>query len=149
MLSVGFVPPVKTMSAGTGIPLVGLNPRLDITGGTLTGFETLYYGIAAVDSAGAESDLSFMVKAAIPAGTNTNRVTIQSLSFSSSSAAFSVYRGRTPSELLQIAAAQPIAAQFVDNGLTPTLIGPPDVNYDHANFYWRLELQPEEPVDIH
>src|SRR5262249_27357201 len=22
-------------------------------------------------------------------------------------------------------------------------------NYDHANFYWRLELQPEEPTGIH
>jgi len=29
------------------------------------------------------------------------------------------------------------------------LKGPPDYNYDHANFYWRLELQPPEPVNIH
>lgn len=28
------------------------------------------------------------------------------------------------------------------------LTGPPDANYDHANFYWRLELQPEVGVNI-
>ena len=26
--------------------------------------------------------------------------------------------------------------------------GPPDYNYDHANFYWRLELQPPEQANI-
>ena len=33
-------------------------------------------------------------------------------------------------------------------GLTASLQGPPDSNYDHANFYWRLELQPPEQVNI-
>jgi len=28
------------------------------------------------------------------------------------------------------------------------LKAPPDSNYDHANFYWRLELQPEVKADI-
>ena len=45
--------------------------------------------------------------------------------------------------------ALPIAAQFIDTGAQVTLVAPPDINYDHANFYWRIELQPEETVDIH
>ena len=40
-----------------------------------------------------------------------------------------------------------IANQFVDSGLTASLQGPPDSNYDHANFYWRLELQPPEQAE--
>jgi hypothetical protein len=32
---------------------------------------------------------------------------------------------------------------FTDAGATAELHGPPDANYDHANFYWRWELSPE------
>jgi len=87
--------------------------------------------------------------AIIPAGTNTNSVTLISLSFSSTAAAFHVYRGANPIQLLRIASNVAIAQQFIDNGATPLLMGPPDYNYDHANFYWRLELQPPESVDIY
>ena len=38
--------------------------------------------------------------------------------------------------------------RYTDTGVTATLTGPPDANYDHANFYWRLELQPENAVNI-
>ena len=52
-------------------------------------------------------------------------------------------------ELLRIAHAQAVAASFTDAGAIPELVGPPDANYNHANFYWRLELQPEENAGIH
>ncbi len=75
-------------------------------------------------------------------------MTLVSLSFSSTAADFDVYRGPNPTQLLRIASNFTIAGQFVDSGLTALLQGPPDSNYDHANFYWRLELQPPEPVNI-
>ena len=56
--------------------------------------------------------------------------------------------GPNPTQILRVASGVAIAAQFVDSGLTASLQGPPDPNYDHANFYWRLELQPPEPVNI-
>jgi hypothetical protein len=37
----------------------------------------------------------------------------------------------------------------VDPGLTDQLIAPPDSNFDHANFYWRMELQAEVGVNTH
>src|SRR6185312_16857346 len=88
------------------------------------------------------------ITASVPAGTNTNTVTLNSLSFSPGTAGVNVYRGVTPAQLLRIASNQPVAAQFTDTGFAATPAGPPDPNYDHANFYWRFELQPEYPADI-
>jgi hypothetical protein len=48
--------------------------------------------------------------------------------------------------MYRIASSQPLAAQFTDTGLPDQLIAPPDPNFDHANFYWRSELQPEIAV---
>ena len=102
-----------------------------------------------MDASGAESGLSFTVMAKVPAGTSTNQVTLVSLSFSSNASKVNVYRGTNPIQLLVIAQNIQIASTFTDTGATALLQGPPDYNYDHANFYWRLELQPAESVDIH
>ena len=147
-LSVSFSVPAKPAASAAGIPLMGLNPQVSTSGGTLAGGQALYYGISAVDANGAEGGLSFVAMANVPAGTNTNQVTLVSLSFSSTAASFDVYRGPNPTQLLRIASNVTIASQFVDSGLTALLQGPPDYNYDHANFYWRLELQPPEQVNI-
>ena len=147
-LTVSFSVPDKPAVSGAGIPLVGLNPQISTTGGTIGGGQTLYYALSAVDASGAESGLSFTVAAIIPAATNTNQVTLISLSLSSTATGFHVYRGTNPSQLLRIATNVAVAVQFVDSGATETLQGPPDYNFDHANFYWRFELQPPEPVSI-
>ena len=34
-------------------------------------------------------------------------------------------------------------------GLEKQLVAPPDANFDHANFYWRMELQPEAAATLH
>ena len=148
-LSVSFSAPAKPASSAAGIPLMGLNPQVNNTGGTLTGGQGLYYGISAMDANGAEGGLSFIAAANVPAGANTNQVTLVSLSFSPAAASFNVYRGPNPTQILRIASGIAIANQFVDTGLTASLQGPPDPNYDHANFYWRLELQPPETVNIY
>jgi hypothetical protein len=148
-LSVAFSAPAKPSASAAGIPLMGLNAQVSNTGGSLAGGQALYYGISAVDANGTESGLSFVAMASVPAGVNTNGVTLVSLSFSSTAASFDVYRGPNPTQILRIASNVAIADQFVDTGLTASLQGPPDYNYDHANFYWRLELQPPEQVSIY
>ncbi|MDQ2947992.1 MAG: phage tail protein, partial [Acidobacteriota bacterium] len=148
-LSVGFADPARSISSSSTIPLVGLNPQITTTGGSLAGDQNLYYAVTAVDAAGAESGLSFTIKVKIPSATNTNQITLLNLSFSASTVAFNVYRGTTPAQMVRIASNVPLSQQFSDTGLAATLAGPPDVNFDHANFYWRLEFQPEEQVDIH
>lgn len=148
-LSVEFVPPAKPVTTAAGIPLLSLNPALSTTGGAIEGDQNLYYAISAVDANGAESPLSFAVRAKIPAGTNTNEVTLTGLSFSAGTAGFHVYRGLNPVQMLRIASNVAVASTFTDAGAASQLEGPPDNNFDHANFYWRLELQPEVAVGIH
>src|SRR5262249_49150202 len=118
-------------------------------GGSLLGDQTLYYAISAVDAVGGESALSFIVRATIPSGTNTNSVILTGLSFAPGTMSFHVYRGPNPAQLYRIATAQSVADRFVDNGLSRQLVAPPDAAFDHANFYWRLELQPAYSATIH
>jgi hypothetical protein len=149
-VSVSFVPPAgaggSSAVAGPGIPLLNLAPAVG-TGGTLKGGQTLYYAVSGEDSAGNESALSFIVRASIPS--DGSSVTLSGLSFAPGTSAFHVYRGATPAELFRIASDQALAAQFTDTGLAKQLIAPPDSNFDHANFYWRMELQPESAVTLH
>ena len=147
-LSCAFVPPAKPVATSVGIPLVSLDAAVNTTGGTLAGGQTLYYAVSALDGSGGESALSFTIPATIRAGTNTNAVTLSGLSFSAGAAGFNVYRGEVPTALLLIASNVTIAATYTDAGPTAELQGPPDANYDHANFYWRLEREPEIVANI-
>jgi hypothetical protein len=149
-LSVSFVAPGNP-GAGSGRALPGV-PLLDLaatvgTGGTLTGGQTLYYAVSAVDSGGNESALSFIVQAVIPQ--NDNSVTLTGLSFAAGVSGFCAYRGATPANLLRIASNQAVAGTFTDGGMSYQLISPPDVNFDHANFYWRMEQVPESGATIY
>ncbi len=147
-LQVSFVTPNVPGLGQAQTPLVGLNALISQTGGTIAGDQILYYAVTGVAADGSETPLSFVVLANIPAATNTNQVTLQSLSFSATAQAFNVYRGPNPSQLLRIESDQAIANTFTDSGAASQLTGPPDFNFDHANFYWRSELQPAEPVTV-
>lgn len=149
-LSIGFSAPSRPVRTGVGIPSLSLTPAVQTTGGSIKGGQTLYYGVSGVDAQSDEGALSFTVRATIPSGTDTNAVGITNLSFSPTAAGFHVYRGETPSQLVRIAKNVAINASFTDEGGVPTEIaGPPDENYDHANFYWRVELQPEVVADLY
>jgi hypothetical protein len=144
---VSFIPPATVAtSGGPGIPLVSLSPTIG-PGGTITSGQILYYAVSAEDSAGHESALSFTVTAVI--ASDGSSVTLTGLSFSTGATAFNVYRGSSPALLLRIASDQPVAASFTDTGLVDQLIPSADPNFDHANFYWRQELQPEIAVTTH
>jgi hypothetical protein len=145
-VSVAFLVPPVNLSAGPGVPLIGLTAVVG-TGGSLKGGQVLYYAVASLDSAGNESGLSFTVRASTTA--DGVSVTLSGLSFAPGSSGFNVYRGNTPAEFYRIASNQAIASCFTDTGLAVQLIAPPDCNFDHANFYWRMEIQPEAASTIH
>ena len=145
-VSVSFTQPAAATAAGPGAPLISLAAAVG-TGGTLTGGEVLYYAVSGSDSLGDESALSFTVTAVITS--DGSSVTLSGLSFAPGTSRFNVYRGVTPAQFFRIASNQPLAVQFTDTGLANQLIAPPDPNYDHANFYWRMELQPEIAVTVH
>jgi len=147
-LSVAFTPPVVPAATSAAIPLLSLAPQIQTTTGTLSGGRNYYYTISAVDASGMESGLSFVVRAKVPSGSNTNSVTLTGLSFSPSTVGFHVYRGFSPSQLLRIAADIAPGTTFTDDGLAPQLVGPPDRNFHHANFYWRWQKQPEAVADV-
>ena len=139
-LTVGFAPPSRPSVNGPSMPLVSLAADLEAAGGTLAGGRSYYYAVSALNENGAESGLSFLVRAALPAGLYA--VTLKGLSFAAGVTAFHVYRGQTPAQLLRIASDQPVATTFRDEGAAVTASAPPDRNYHHANFYWRFELLP-------
>jgi hypothetical protein len=73
-----------------------------------------------------------------------NAATITGLSFPTTAKTFNVYRGLTPQLLYRVATvalAQASATSsgysFTDTGAATQPIGPPDANFDHANFYYR------------
>ncbi len=142
-VEVAFVPPVAGQSLAAGVPIVSLQPTIAATGGTIEGNQTVYYAVTAVDADGLESNPSFVVRAEIPAGTSTNTVTLNALSFTPNTTSFNVYRGALPSTLNRIAFEQSIATTFLDAGLAIDTHGAPSVHYDHANFYWWLETNDE------
>jgi hypothetical protein len=139
-LRVSFAEPSKPALNGPNLPLLSFAPQLSSVGGSLPGGTNYYYAVSATDVAGNEGMLSFVVTAAIPQGTATNTVTLSKLSFPPTAAAFNVYRGQNPQLLYRIASAQALAPTFTDSGLNVQPAGPPDPNFDHATFYYRLEF---------
>lgn len=138
-LTVGFSVPSMPAANAPALPLLSLSPEFTSTGGTLAGESTFYYAVSAVDAVGDEGQLSFTVAAAIPAGGNTNCVTLQNFSFPHTASTFHVYRGDSPQMLYRIASSLPVAGAFTDTGLPCQAVGPTDGSYDHANFYYRNE----------
>ena len=141
-LSVAFTTPGSQTGTLTA-PLIGLVPVVSETGGTLAGGINYFYAFSAVDSAGGEGPLSFVVQAATSVDTNTNSVVIDGLAVPVGTVSFNVYRGATSGQMFRIASAQTPQTSFTDTGFAPLAVLPPDTAYDHANVYWRWELLPE------
>ncbi|MBA3975568.1 MAG: hypothetical protein C0504_15280 [Candidatus Solibacter sp.] len=144
-LKVEYARPENGAAAGVSAPMAGLTPEVETSGGTLAGGRSWYYAVSALDLDGRETELSFVVRASVPAG-GTNIVRLKELSFAAGTAGFRVYRGANPSALLRIAEAAGTAATFMDTGLAAECALPVDANFDHARFYWRMELMPETAV---
>lgn len=148
-LAVSFAPPTTPSKNAPAVPLMSLSVQTSDSGGSLKGGQSYYYAVSAVGDDGSESALSFVARATVPAETDTNKVTLHDLSFAPNSASFNVYRGPNPTQLLRVAKGETIATRWEDTGAEEELAPPPDANYHHANFYWRMELLPETGVGTH
>lgn len=148
-LSVGFAPPAVPQASALGIPLVSLSPLIRDTDGTLPGDTTFYYAISAAGEHGEESCPSFVVKATVPPGPNTNAVSLTGISLPREASGFHVYRGSNPAQMFRIASDKAPASEFEDAGFGRELVPAPDPWFDHANFFWRFELQPEYAATLH
>ena len=138
-IGVSFSEPTKPTNKTISLPLLSLAPGVQSSGGSLRGQQVLYYAVTGTDATGAEGTPSFIVRAQIPAGTNSNSVSITDLSFPRTVQTFNVYRGINPQSLYQIASGLPLAERFTDTGLVARPRGLPDSSFDHANFYYRYE----------
>jgi hypothetical protein len=147
--AVQFASPPSVPLGVPGAPMASLIAVVSPTGGTLASKSAFYYALTSVDSSGNESNLSFSIMAVTGSGPSTYLVTLQNISLPPNAASFNVYRGPSPAQLVRISTNAPPAATFVDAGLSNLDYLPPDTNYDHANFYWRTELQPPAPVTIY
>lgn len=147
LLRVGFMLPPNPGSSRASIPRLSLAADVIAGAGSLPPSQTLYYAVSAVDADGAESGLSFSVRARIPEGAES-AVRLKGLSFDPDATHMCVYRGISPQQMVRIASNQPISSQFVDDGLPSLLLPPPDPDYDHANFYWRFEERPAHHATI-
>jgi hypothetical protein len=147
-LDVSFTAP-SGLRGSLSTPLIGLIASVSSAGGTLGGGATYFYAIGAVDSAGGESSLSFVVQVGVAPGSNTNSVLLTGIGLPAGAASFHVYRGTTARQLFRIASGQSPAASFTDPGLPPLNVLPPDPQFDHVNLYWRWEWLPETPATIH
>ena len=147
-LDVSYTSPAGTRGSLIA-PLIGLLASVNTSGGTLAGGTAYFYAVSAVDTANAESALSFVVQVAVPPGGTTNTVTLSGIGLPAGVAGFHVYRGVSAGQLLRVASGQSPAVTFTDAGLPVQAILPPDAQFDHVNLYWRWEWLPETPATIH
>lgn len=145
LLKVKYTMPEGGSVASVSVPMVGLSPEVQAIGGSLAGGRSYYYAVSALDVDSRETELSFAIRAGVPAG-GTNLVRLKELSFADGTAGFRVYRGENPAALLRIAEVTGVAPTFTDTGLEAQCALPVDPNFDHARFYWRMELMPETAV---
>jgi len=146
-LTVSFIAPSGQIGNLTA-PLIGLAPVVSTTGGTLAGGTNYFYAVSTVDSAGGESLLSFVAQATTTAGVNTNSVVVDGIQLPVGGVSFNIYRGANPQSFFRIGSAQTSAPAFIDTGLPPLLVLPPDPQFDHVDIYWRWELLPEAAVTV-
>ncbi len=137
-LTIGFAQPTKPSTKSKSVPLVSLSPEIEDLNGNLVGGDNYYYAITSTGGDGFEGPLSFTVSASIPAGTNTNMVAIGGISLPSDTLAINLYRGASPQLVYRILSRDP-APSVTDVGLVNQPAGPPDPNFDHANFFYRYE----------
>jgi len=147
-LTARFTPPRKRPVSRIAPPAVALTARVIEAAGGLNGPKQVYYGLTSFLLSGAESPLSFLVRADLPGGTANSAVEIKGISAPGGADGIYVYRGNHPMELYRIATLTSSATSFIDHGNAAELETPADPNYDKAEILWRFELLPEVAATI-
>lgn len=146
LLHLSFTPPPAPTRESWRRPLVSLIPTVS-DGGALEAGRLYYYAVSGIADSGDESGLSFVVAAETPSSTGGYSVTLSGLWFPNGYRGFRLYRGNSPSSLQCVGESSVLSAEVTDPGGPPTGGVPPDENYDHANFYTRMEILPPTAVE--
>ena len=147
LVTVPFYPAQQPSAAcGTNAPstrnlLAGIS--VSTTGGSLLGGHSYFYFFVAVDASGLLSPAGLAIQVDVPAGTNTNQVTLTGIGvFDQFAAKYQVYRAQDdPSVPLQILGSTAMPGgvfTFTDTGLATSNILPPVSGFTATRLYWKL-----------
>ena len=145
VLHLTFAPPKLPSAEAWRRPLVSMIPRVEDEG-QLEPSRIYYYAVSGIAENGDESGLSFVVAAETPSLPGGYSVTLTGLWFPKGYRGFRVYRGNRPSTMALILESDVLETEVKDSGSEPSGEVPPDDNYDHANFYSRMEVLPPMSV---
>lgn len=88
----GFLP-INQISSSIKSPIVPIQATSSSTGGFIAGGKTYYVQLVASDGVGAFSAPSAFITCVVPAGTNTNTITIDNISFDDATSSVRCYVG--------------------------------------------------------
>ena len=104
--------PINTFSTSLQPPFVPLQGTTSPTGGSFDGGVFYYVGFAAEDSSGGITPLSSLVACYIPAGTNTNTLTVAGIQWPAGTVACHAWCGNAPYLLSYFGRSATVASSF-------------------------------------
>jgi len=130
--------PVNDFSVNTRPPWVPLQGTTASTGGVLAGGKTYYCALVAKDTVGAEYGVtapSELVRIAVPAGTNTNTITIPDIAWAAGSVGYILFAGTDPTKLAFHSTSDTTPTSItITTALNTAAYGMPDVEFDKARY---------------
>lgn len=126
-------PPVNVFPAEPGPPFVGLQGSASSFGGSIPGGRTYYFVVcanAALRPAYKLSQHSKIMSVDVPAGTNTNTVTINIPQWMPGTQGYVVFGGRTPQQFCKQVEADGTPASITVTALEDGSWGVPDTEFD-------------------
>jgi hypothetical protein len=131
---------VNVVSQTVPPPIVPLQGETASTGGSLEGGRAYYVAIAAADADGKLSSLSRPVTVYVPAGTDTNTITVSDLSWDAGAAGHYVFAGTNPSALSFQRDGSDTPASITLGTISAANFGPPDTEFDRYRIRIKREI---------
>jgi hypothetical protein len=122
--------PVNVFSDDTTPPFVGLQGTTASTGGTITGSRTYWFQVCSTDANGKLSAPSHTMLVAVPAGTNTNTVTIPVNYWPSNATGWYLFGGYSPMRLCYQANGTGKPASITLTDMNVASWGVPDTEFN-------------------
>lgn len=121
---------VNVFSTDATPPFTGLQGTTATTGGTMKGGRTYWFMVCGRDSSGKLSAPSRMMTVAVPAGTNTNTVTIPVPYWPTGTANWVLFGGSTPNKLCMQSTGSGTPSSITLTAFSVSTWGVPDSEFD-------------------